>query len=116
MVRRLKNSRRDGGSGGAACRVKTCGSVGGREVKEHDKGHAVGERKTCLRFDRQSFLQGLKPISLVGSTPGLKPWPPEEKRQHQEGPPEGGRYESCCTESLKHMEQPAPADGAGMNQ
>src|SRR5258706_11727726 len=87
MVRRLNNSMRDAGTGGAACRVKTCGSVGGREAKEHGKGQTVGERKTCLRLDRQSFVSGLKPISLVGATPGPKPWPPEEKRQHQEGPP-----------------------------
>src|SRR5882757_2197255 len=108
MVRRLNNSMRDAGTGGAACGVKTCGSVGGREVKEHDKGHTVGERKLLL-CDRKNFLQGLKPSCLGGSTSGLKPRPPEEKAPASES----GRYN---TKSLKHMEQPAPADGAGMNQ
>src|SRR5258708_25676857 len=96
MVRRLNNSMRDARTGGAACRVKTCGSVGGREVKEHDKGHTVGERKLLtVRSAKRS--SAAKAHSSWGFTPGLKPRPPHEKRQHQEGPPEGGRYKSCCT-------------------
>jgi len=43
MVRRLNNSMRDAGTGGAACRVKTCGSVGGREgYRNTTNGHTVG--------------------------------------------------------------------------
>jgi hypothetical protein len=55
MVRRLKKFLRDAGTGGAACRVKTCGTAGGREVKEHDRGHTVGEQKLrSVRSDKLS--------------------------------------------------------------
>jgi len=44
--------------------------------------------EVTLWAEQKSFLQGLKPISLVGSTPGLKPRPPEEKAPASES----GRY------------------------
>jgi hypothetical protein len=60
MVRRLNDLMHDAGTGGAACRVKTCGSVGGREVKEHDRGHTVGERKTAFGSIKKTFFRGFR--------------------------------------------------------
>jgi hypothetical protein len=51
MVRRLNDSMRDAGSSGAACRVKTCGTAGGRKVKKHDRGHTVGRTKN--KFEKK---------------------------------------------------------------
>src|SRR5579864_5585694 len=79
MVRRLNDSMRDAGSSGAACRVKTCGTVGGREVGTRQRSHCG---QTQNKFDKIARL-GRRPL------------------QQQTGPPQGGRYKSDYTKSLK---------------
>ncbi|HEV2101564.1 MAG TPA: hypothetical protein VGR58_02190 [Candidatus Acidoferrum sp.] len=68
----LNDSMRDAGTSGAACRVRTCGSAGGREVKKHDKGHTVGRAKN------KSEKKKRRSAAADGS--------------YKTGPPEGGRY------------------------